>query len=152
MVVAYTGASAGSAIVRRSSRESAATTTPRASATSTRPASGRALPMAASLRRAIASCGVAGRITWELAGNTVVTLRCGGGHRKRRHEGAPHSLGIARTQSIALLAWHRERSVDVERSRILVTGAMGRVAAQLLPALEERWQLRLLDRTAGDGD
>src|SRR3954468_17888405 len=38
------------------------------------------------------------------------------------------------------------------RSRILVTGAMGRVAAQLLPALEERWQLRLLDRTAGDGD
>jgi len=34
--------------------------------------------------------------------------------------------------------------------RVLVTGAAGRVAAQLLPALRDRWEVRLLDRTAGD--
>ena len=37
-------------------------------------------------------------------------------------------------------------------SRILVTGAMGRVAAQLMPALEARYELRLFDRSGADGD
>lgn len=37
-------------------------------------------------------------------------------------------------------------------SRILVTGAMGSVAGQLMPALEERYQLRLFDRSGADGD
>ena len=37
-------------------------------------------------------------------------------------------------------------------TRILVTGAVGRVARQLLPALEERHELRLLDRSRGDGE
>ena len=35
-------------------------------------------------------------------------------------------------------------------SRILVTGAMGSVAKQLMPALEERYRLRLFDRSGGD--
>jgi NAD+ dependent glucose-6-phosphate dehydrogenase len=41
---------------------------------------------------------------------------------------------------------------SVALSRILVTGAMGRVAAPLIPALQERYRLRLLDRVDGDGD
>ncbi|MGK5683087.1 NAD-dependent epimerase/dehydratase family protein [Actinoplanes sp. URMC 104] len=36
--------------------------------------------------------------------------------------------------------------------RVLLTGAQGRVATQLLPALRERWELRLLDHAGGDGD
>jgi nucleoside-diphosphate-sugar epimerase len=37
------------------------------------------------------------------------------------------------------------------RRRVLVTGALGRVAAQLLPALRDDWDLRLLDHVGGDG-
>lgn len=40
----------------------------------------------------------------------------------------------------------------MELRRILVTGACGRVAAQLLPALQDRWDLLLLDRSAKGGD
>lgn len=40
----------------------------------------------------------------------------------------------------------------VTGSRILMTGAMGRVAAPLIPALAERYDVRLLDRVGGDGD
>src|SRR3954470_8292195 len=36
--------------------------------------------------------------------------------------------------------------------RVLVTGATGRVAAPLIPALQERHDVRLLDRASGDGD
>jgi uronate dehydrogenase len=39
----------------------------------------------------------------------------------------------------------------MHRERVLVTGARGRVAGQLLPAVRDRWDLRLLDH-AGDGD
>ncbi len=39
----------------------------------------------------------------------------------------------------------------MNRRRVLVTGAAGRVAAQLLPALRERCDLRLMDRAEGDG-
>ena len=35
------------------------------------------------------------------------------------------------------------------RRRVLVTGAMGRVAGQLLPGLRERFDLRLMDRVPG---
>ena len=35
------------------------------------------------------------------------------------------------------------------RRRVLVTGATGRVAGQLLPGLQESWEPRLLDRTGG---
>jgi uronate dehydrogenase len=42
--------------------------------------------------------------------------------------------------------------VGVADNQILVTGAMGRVAGQLLPALEERYALRLLDRSRNDDD
>src|SRR3954453_21014074 len=40
----------------------------------------------------------------------------------------------------------------MRRRRVLVTGARGRVAAQLLPALRDRWELRLLDHAGDDGD
>jgi hypothetical protein len=40
----------------------------------------------------------------------------------------------------------------VTRSRVLMTGAMGRVAAPLIPALADRYDVRLLDSTEGDGD
>ena len=36
--------------------------------------------------------------------------------------------------------------------RVLVTGALGRVAKQLLPALRDRWELRLLDHAGDAGD
>jgi nucleoside-diphosphate-sugar epimerase len=39
------------------------------------------------------------------------------------------------------------KGVDVDSSRLLVTGAAGRVAGQLLPALADRDDLRLTDRT-----
>src|SRR3954453_11743518 len=40
----------------------------------------------------------------------------------------------------------------VARSEVLLTGAMGRVAGPLVPALQERYGLRLLDRTGDDGE
>ena len=40
----------------------------------------------------------------------------------------------------------------MQRRRVLVTGALGRVAAQLLPAVRDGWELRLLDHAGGDGD
>jgi nucleoside-diphosphate-sugar epimerase len=39
----------------------------------------------------------------------------------------------------------------MNRRQVLVTGAVGRVGSQLLPALRERWDLRLMDHAAGDG-
>ena len=38
----------------------------------------------------------------------------------------------------------------MDHRRVLITGAAGRVARQLLPGMRERWELRLLDRAADD--
>jgi nucleoside-diphosphate-sugar epimerase len=43
------------------------------------------------------------------------------------------------------------RGLGVDSSRLLVTGAAGRVAGQLLPALADRDDVRLTDRTDGVG-
>jgi len=40
----------------------------------------------------------------------------------------------------------------MHRRRVLITGALGRVAAQLLPAVRDGCDLRLLDRGGGNGD
>ena len=38
------------------------------------------------------------------------------------------------------------------RRQVLVSGALGRVAGQLLPGLRERFDLRLMDRVPGPGE
>ncbi len=45
---------------------------------------------------------------------------------------------------------HDAVGVRMASRQVLVTGAMGRVAGQLLPALQERFDLRLLDHVDGD--
>jgi hypothetical protein len=101
---------------------------------------------------AVASFAVARQGALSSSAPPAPLLRPRGAHRlARAHSGAapPVTGRVGFRMKAPGTGTSRESAegVAVVSSRVLVTGAMGRVAGQLLPGLAERYDLRLTDHT-----